>query len=256
MEQRDTFDTVAGLYGEVRPGYPAALYDDLATLAGLGPDADVLEVGCGTGQATGDLAARARSVIALDPGENLVAEAARRTRAPNVKWVVSSFETYRGETGVFDLVASAQAWHWIEPDVAFAKAAQALSDGAALAVWGHVPLDPPPPFADAFKAVYDRRLPGVWGSPHPMSWYLPSGPVTDLFAASGRFERATHRAYDWSWTFNAETFGRYLRTDSAYRPIPEATRFALFDDLAAAIDAQGVPLIFPWQTHLYVAPKL
>ena len=29
-----------------------------------------------------------------------------------------------------------------------------------------------------------------------------------------------------------DTFGRYLRTDSAYHPIPEATRFALYEHLA------------------------
>ena len=43
MDPRDTFDAVADLYAEVRPGYPAALFDDLEALAGLGPSATVLE---------------------------------------------------------------------------------------------------------------------------------------------------------------------------------------------------------------------
>jgi SAM-dependent methyltransferase len=255
VHQRDTFDTVADLYGDARPGYPATLYDDLVDLAGLGPDAIVLEVGCGAGQATKDLAPRSRRVVALDPGENLVAEAARRTRAPNVEYVVSGFEAYRVERGAFDLVVSAQAWHWVDAEVGFAKAADALRERGALAVWGHVPLSPPEPFAAAFKAIYDRHLPGAWGTPPGSAWYLPNGPVSQLFAASARFGPSAHRAYDWSWTFDADTFGRYLRTDSSYHAMGDA-RFALFDELSAAIAAAGAPLVYPWQTHLHVARKL
>jgi SAM-dependent methyltransferase len=255
VDQRDTFDTVADLYAEARPGYPAALYDDLAEMAGLGPDASVLEVGCGPGQATRDLAARARRIVALDPGANLVAEARRAVQAPNVEWVVGRLETYAPARGAFDLVASAQAWHWVDPAVRFAKAADALRAHGALAVWGHTPLAPPEPFASAFKAIYDRRLPGAWGTPPGSAAYLPGGPFPAMFDASGLFEPVEHRAYAWTWSLDGETFGRYLRTDSSYRFMDDAARFALFDELAGAVDAVGAPLPYPWQTTLYVAHK-
>jgi hypothetical protein len=48
---RSTFDQVAELYDRARPRYPAALFDDLAELAGIGPGSKVLEIGPGTGQA-------------------------------------------------------------------------------------------------------------------------------------------------------------------------------------------------------------
>jgi ubiquinone/menaquinone biosynthesis C-methylase UbiE len=54
---RSTFDAVATLYDEARPGYPERLFDDLASLSGTGPGAKkVLEIGCGTAQATVPLA--------------------------------------------------------------------------------------------------------------------------------------------------------------------------------------------------------
>ena len=77
MDQAQTFDKVAELYGEARPGYPAALFDDLWRLAGLRPEAAVLEVGCGAGQATADLSARAGRVVAVDLGPALIEEARR-----------------------------------------------------------------------------------------------------------------------------------------------------------------------------------
>lgn len=44
---RRTFDEDAELYDRARPGYPSALYDDLAELAGARPGSRVLEVGQG-----------------------------------------------------------------------------------------------------------------------------------------------------------------------------------------------------------------
>jgi len=72
VEQRATFDKVAGLYASARPGYPDALFADVEAHAGLAPHACLLEVGCGTGQATRAIAARGYRVSALDPGPELV----------------------------------------------------------------------------------------------------------------------------------------------------------------------------------------
>jgi SAM-dependent methyltransferase len=255
MDQRDSFDSVADLYAEVRRGYPAALYDDLTTLAGLSPDSAVLEVGCGGGQATGDLAARARHVTALDPGAQLVEQARARIAAPNVDFVVSRFETCEAPPAAFDLVASAQAWHWVDPAIAHAKAAQALKPGGFLAIFGHVPLPPAGSLNAAFKAIYERHMPGAWDTPPPQAAYRPGALFDVGIDASGLFGPVTHRAYAWAWRLDPQTLGRYLRTDSSYHVLPEHLRFALFDELAQAVADEGGVLDSPWETHLYVAAR-
>lgn len=255
MEARETFDIVADLYGEVRQGYPAALFDDLEALAGLGPAARVLEVGCGAGQASGDLAARAAHVTALDPGAQLIAQARARTGAANVDFVVSTFEAYQPSPGGFDLVASAQAWHWVDPSVGFPKAALALKPGGALAIFGHVPMPPPEPFLAAFEKVFAAHAPGIWGLPPPQSAYLPAGPFAGMIDASGLFGPVTHRGYAWTWTVDGRTLGKYLRTDSSYRALPDDTRLRLFDALQAAVESLGDRIGLPWETHLYVARR-
>ncbi|MBI1199534.1 MAG: methyltransferase domain-containing protein [Phenylobacterium sp.] len=255
MDQRESFEAVADLYAEVRRGYPAALFDDLEALAGLGPACRVLEVGCGGGQATGDLAARAGRVLAIDPGAKLIDEARRRVSAPNADFAVSTFEAFEAAPGGFDLVASAQAWHWVDPEAGFPKAAAALADGGAMAVFGHVPVIPGEPFATPFKAIFDRYAPGAWGHPPPQAWYLPDGPVAGMFDASGLFGPVTHRGYEWTWRLDAEGFGRYLRTDSGYHFLPEGPRFALFDEMCAAVAAEPTPFDTRWETHLYVARR-
>ena len=76
-----TFDRDAELYDQARPGYPEQIFDDLLAFACLGPEAIVLEVGCGTGQASQALAQRAYRLVCLELG-NQLATVARRKLAP------------------------------------------------------------------------------------------------------------------------------------------------------------------------------
>ena len=46
------FEEVPALYDRIRPGYPDELFADLVTFARMDRRSSVLEVGCGTGQAT------------------------------------------------------------------------------------------------------------------------------------------------------------------------------------------------------------
>src|SRR5688572_7761630 len=74
---RVTFDEDAERYDRARPGYPSAVFDDLVELAGIGPGCRVLEIGCGTGQATVPLAERGCDIVAVELGAELAAIATR-----------------------------------------------------------------------------------------------------------------------------------------------------------------------------------
>src|SRR5436190_6030542 len=75
---RRVFNEVPELYDRVRPTYPDELFADLASIAGIDDDSYVLEVGCGTGQATRSLAALGCSVTAVEPGPAMAAIARQR----------------------------------------------------------------------------------------------------------------------------------------------------------------------------------
>ena len=70
---RATYDEVALLYDQARPGYPEALFDDVVSLSGIPPGGRILEIGCGTGQATVPLAQRGYPILCIELGENLAA---------------------------------------------------------------------------------------------------------------------------------------------------------------------------------------
>jgi 2-polyprenyl-3-methyl-5-hydroxy-6-metoxy-1,4-benzoquinol methylase len=56
------FNEVPEPYDRVRPAYPDELFADLVAITGMDRRSSVLEVGCGTGQATRSLAALGYSV--------------------------------------------------------------------------------------------------------------------------------------------------------------------------------------------------
>lgn len=127
------FDGVAGRYDATRRGYPAEIVSTIFRTAALGPGAAVLEIGCGTGQFTQQLAGRALDVTAIDIGAAMVAAARRNVADPRVGFQVCSFEDFTG-SGPFDLIVSASAFHWIDPAIGLAKAARLLRPGGWLAL--------------------------------------------------------------------------------------------------------------------------
>ena len=95
MRLRATFNEAAELYDRARPGYPSRMFDELADLVGLAPGCRVLEIGCGTGQATMPLAERGCQVVAVEVGAEM-AGVARRNLAPfpSVEVVTAAFEDW------------------------------------------------------------------------------------------------------------------------------------------------------------------
>ncbi len=109
----------------------------------IGPDRDVLDLGCGIGRVAAALAPRCRSVLGLDVSPKMVAEARRRHGGgrPNLR-----FDTTPGTdlaalgAASFDLVLAVDSFPYVvqaggaAADRHVADAARALRPGGALAI--------------------------------------------------------------------------------------------------------------------------
>jgi SAM-dependent methyltransferase len=242
-----TFDTAAELYQQARPGYPRELFDDLAELAGLpAPGARVVEIGPGTGQATRSLLARGWRVVGLEPGAAL-ASVARRELAGlgDVDVVEQPFEVWQGGAASYDLVLAATAWHWLDPEVAYPKAAALLRPGGALAIVSteHVlPEDDGDLFLRAVEEDYDAvGLGDGQGGPKPPD-ALPS-PDADAMAATGLFHEPAVRRYVWHRAYDAEQYIALLRTYSGHIAATDQQRDQLFTAIRRRIARQPDGLV-------------
>ena len=80
----------------------------------VGPRHDVFDLGCGIGRFATALAPRVRSVLGSDLSDRMVAEARRRNRQPNVRFVQGSGHDLAGvATRGFDLVLAADVFPYL-----------------------------------------------------------------------------------------------------------------------------------------------
>jgi SAM-dependent methyltransferase len=138
------FNQVADAYDRYRPTYPDALLDHICEVAALGAGDRVLEIGCGTGQLTRDLLARGLRVFAIEPGDRLIALARQNLEdIGDVEFVHARLEDAPIPRERFRAVFSAAAMHWIDPDLGWREAAEALAPGGTLALVQYFGLSEP-----------------------------------------------------------------------------------------------------------------
>jgi SAM-dependent methyltransferase len=233
---RSIFDEDAELYDRSRPGYPEAIFADLAELAGLGPSARVVEIGAGTGQATLPMAARSAQVVAVELGANLAAVLRDKTAALPVEVVESAFERWSAPPASADLVASFTAWHWLDPAVRAERVAAVLRSGGALATvtTEHV-LGGTASFFAAVQDCYER-----WDPATPPGLRLTPAdeiaPFTDEIDESPLFQPAVRRRYRADVTYDRRGYLDVLSTYSGHRALRPDQRRGLFDCIGGLID--------------------
>jgi SAM-dependent methyltransferase len=235
------FNEVPELYDRVRPGYPDELFADLVAITGLDERSSVLEVGCGTGQATRSLAALGCSVRAVEPGVDMAALARQRLAAfRNVEIETSTFEEWDDRGARFDLVVSASAWHWVDPSIGWRRAHDVLRPGGWMALLGNVVvrrLGEPEVYAETAD-LHERFSPGNpdWGHPPLEDEVRATGEGWGLVDDPGRLFGSTivrwYPAVQW---FDGNGFADLLRSTSIYRRLDSDIREPLLDAIAERI---------------------
>ncbi|MDG4797065.1 class I SAM-dependent methyltransferase [Micromonospora sp. WMMD1082] len=235
------FDEVPELYDRIRPGYPDDLVADLVTVTGVGERSSVLEVGCGTGQATRSLAALGCALTAVEPGAGMAALARRRLAAfGRVTVERSTFEAWDDRGRRFDLLVAASSWHWVDPSIGWRRAHDVLRPGGWLALLGHVVVRRPgkPEVYAETVDLHERFAPGNpdWGHPPSeddvratdVGW----GPVADPGGLFGPTVVRWHPTVQW---LDGAGFADLLRSTSPYRRLDRDVREPLLDAVAERI---------------------
>jgi SAM-dependent methyltransferase len=254
---RRTFDTVAEEYESARPSYPALLFHDLVQLAELEPGDRLLEVGCATGKATRPLLERGFSVVCVELGARLAAEARRNLAGLPVEVHVGRFEDWDGEGAAFALVYAATAWTWLDPAVRYRRAHELLRPGGHLAFWKARHAFPHgfDPFFAEIQVVYDaigESYAGEW-PPAPPDAVPDDVPEIE---ASGLFTDVRLRRYVWERTYTADEYVALLSTFSGHIAMDPDKREHLFAEIRRRLAARSDPRVRRhWLAILHVARR-
>jgi SAM-dependent methyltransferase len=254
-ERARAFGRQAERYDRGRPGYPDALFDEILGSAPAG--LDVLDVGCGTGIASRQMASRGAHLLGVELNPEM-AEIAQRHGVPVE---VAAFEDWHPQDRHFDRVTFAQSWHWLDHDASVVKAGELLRPAGRICVFWSTGY-PSDELADALGAAYRSVLPEP--TPLPVRGYavnrstdewLADWPVIDAIARTGAFDGARLTEFRWSREHSSERWVDQLQSHSDHIVLPPDQLDALLTEVAATIDGMGGSFEMTYRTVLISAVR-
>lgn len=132
------YQSEAESYDRIRPSYPDAALDFALHHA---PRVAV-DIGCGSGIFTEQLVRSGLEVTAVDPSQDMLSVLQRRL--PEVRTVSAGGEATGLAEGQAQLITYAQAWHWVDHELASVEAARLLGDdGWIVLLWNQLDVQVP-----------------------------------------------------------------------------------------------------------------
>ncbi len=139
MNAKESFNSAAELYDEVRPSYPDEVVDWIIEKTKINTKDKLLEIAPGTGQATKKFGERKYRIHGVELGDKLAKILLSNCKDMNVTVDVSSFEDWIPETDdKYKVIYCATAFHWLDPEIKYKKTAELLQkDGYLVLMWNN-----------------------------------------------------------------------------------------------------------------------
>ena len=244
MGNEKYFDENVLLYDQYRPTYTAELFKDILAFSSVTENSRILEIGCGTGNATLPFIKTGARVTAVEVGENLAEYTQRKfSEYDNFKIVNVKFEDYSTDEK-YDLIFSATAFHWINPEYAYARCKEFLTPNGVLATFWNTPRisrDNAALYSE-IQALYAEYLPDSKEESASLTeskWYVSRCNRLSRYFETYGYADCLFKLYQGKRTFNADDYIGLLHTYSDHMALPEDKRKVFFDKIHFAIQKYG-----------------
>ena len=248
------FNDVANLYDIYRPSYPVELIEDIILFSGIQPEGRILEIGSGTGKATILFAPKRYSILCLEPGQNLMDIAVKNLVSyPHVSFVKTRFEDWACHQEKFDLVISAQAYHWIPEEVRYEKTGSVLRYLGHLAVFWNMDPGMDGKIKQELDRAYRNRAPELVKPKTPIDQLIESR--ANSLREAPYFKNIIVRKYPWSVRYKTSEYLGLLNTYSDHLRLSQQRQSKLYKDIEDVIEQNGGYIEKPYLAVVYIAQR-
>jgi ubiquinone/menaquinone biosynthesis C-methylase UbiE len=248
-KKRKSFGAVSEKYQRVRPNYPQKAIDDILKLSAIKKSGKILELGCGSGKATWPFAQKVYAIDALDISQSLVDIAKKKTKKfKNVKYIINSFEKTKLAKENYDLVISAQAFHWLDKKTRVKKIWQTLKKNGHLCIMANSRWKDYSVFYRELGQLYDRFHPNF-----TKSVVLPSNFEKEI-KKSGLFRKPQEKKYFRTIQYSKKDFIDLQASFSWIAILPKKESAEFFSALKKIIEnKKEIP--YPVETTVLITQK-
>ncbi len=239
LEDRKTwFSSVAQAYDRTRPRYSQNIVDRVVELTQIPDDALILEIGCGPGIATVSFAQLGYTLLCLEPSADAYQLARNNCEAfPQVEILNTTFEEWELQPDRFNAVLAATSIHWIPKEVAYPKAADALTENGVLILLWNGALSPQKEVSSVLAESYRNHAPALLEQLEDLEAQAESlKQIGQMAIDSDRFQDLIYEQCVCNIMYNTEEYLTLLSTYSPYLALDSKTRMALFEGLREQID--------------------
>lgn len=209
---KNWFDRGGQVYARFRPEYPLGLAHFLAETA---PSRDcAVDVGCGNGQLTVQLAAHFDQVVGLDPSADQITNARVQK---GVRYICAPAENLPLPDRSASLITAAQAAHWFDLPTFYAEARRIATEGALIALISYGVLQLLGDLQERFSRFYHGEIGPYW----PPERKLVDRGYRDM---SFPFEEREAPEMEIQRAWELDDFLGYLSTWSAVQRVNDAGR--------------------------------
>ena len=256
MDLKYLFDETVINYDKRRPNYGTELFKDVIKYAEITLDRSLLEVGCGTGQATEPFLKTKCKVTAVEIGENFASYTREKFKIyKNFNVVRSAFEDYDCDDNKFDMLYSATAFHWIPDEIAYKKAYRIIRSGGTIALFWNRPSpnDKDNPVHRKIQSIYRELLP-QWSYKVTHTQDKPKYSSVNKIEQYG-FVNVEFKEYHNKRKMSGIEYVELLNTYSDHIALEKSIKLPLFDGIKTAIEEFGNEIIINDTVELYLAKK-
>jgi SAM-dependent methyltransferase len=173
---------------------------------------------------------------------------------------IATFEEWDARGRAFDIVVSAQAWHWVDPVAGAAKAADVLRPRGRLALFWNA-FDPPASLREEFADVFRRVLPdspfgAFWARSAVETYRAGVASAAGTLRAAGLFTEPEEWLDEWEQPYTRDQWLDFLPTTGGFTRMPPDVRQALLDGHGAVVDQAGGSFVMSFTSVTAAALRL